>query len=140
MHPFTTSTLIQTLPFPKDYIREDIMTVLNQVRPSSLRYQKSFAARAICLGLGAADIVAGRALRRIRPFQTGWKGEAGPSPTPRARSMGSSRAPWQSMGSSRAPWQLVARVGQRYILTLTLPSLRGYFKFRHQGDSTKVIK
>ena len=71
------------------------MTVLNQVRPSSLSCKKSFSARAICLGLGAADIVAGRALRRMRPSQTGWKGEAGPSPTPRARSMGSSRAPWQ---------------------------------------------
>ena len=64
-HPFTTSTLIQTLPFPKDYIREDVMTVLNQVRPSSLSYQKSFSTRAICLGLGAADIVTGKALRRI---------------------------------------------------------------------------
>ena len=34
------------------------MTVLNQVRPSSLSCKKSFSARAICLGLGAADIVA----------------------------------------------------------------------------------
>ena len=41
------------------------MTVLNQVRPSSLSYQKSFSTRAICLGLGAADIVTGKALRRI---------------------------------------------------------------------------
>ena len=41
------------------------MTVLNQARPSSLSYQKSFSTRAICLGLGAADIVASKALRRI---------------------------------------------------------------------------
>ena len=96
-------------PSPKDYIREDILMVLNQVHPSRCatsnpsqqghlpgawgcrhRRQQGFAAN----------------LPSMRPFQTGWKGEAGPSPIPRARSqkawsMGSSRL--KSGKSTRAP-------------------------------------
>ena len=110
-------------PSPKDYIiREDILMVLNQVHPSRCATSNP-SQQGICLGLGAADIVASRALRRIssamRPSQTGWKGEAGPSPIlePEARKLGA----WAAQDSRaaraqehHAPWQLVARVGQRY--------------------------
>ena len=79
--------------------------VLNQVHPSRCATSNP-SQQGICLGLGTADVVAGRALRRMRPFQIGWKGEAGPSPIPRARSqkawsMGSSRL--KSGKSTRAP-------------------------------------
>ena len=53
-------------PSPKDYIREDILTVLNQVRPSSLSYQKSFSARALP-GIRAEDIVAGEFAANASP-------------------------------------------------------------------------
>ena len=85
-------------PSPKDYIREDILMVLNQVHPSRCATSNP-SQQGHLPGAWGCRHRRRRALRRIvsamRPSQTGWKGKAGPSPTPRARSMGSSRAPWQ---------------------------------------------
>ena len=52
-------------PSPKDYIREDILMVLNQVHPSRCATSNP-SQQGICLGLGTADVVAGSALRRMR--------------------------------------------------------------------------
>ena len=122
--------------------------VLNQVHPSRCATSNP-SQQGICLGLGAEDIVAGRALRRMRPFQIGWKGEAGPSPIPRARSqkawsMGSSRL--KSGKSTRAPCSmatggqgrpevLVAFGSWLYlILTITIKHLQPkYFYCKHPG-------
>ena len=92
------------------------MTVLNQVRPSSLSCKKSFSTRAICLGLGAADIVAAGLCGEFCSDASlpDWlEGGGGALANTSSQKLGA----WAARSQERQEHhgsQLVARVGQRY--------------------------